>query len=198
MRAGRLHSKRIAILVGSGFDQSQYLAMKIALEVSGAEAITLSPSTETRSWSPEGWGEPAKLDQTLRAADPTQFDGIVVPGGALHVDQLRSSEAAIDFIRHFLEEGKPIATFDHGVEVLISTGEVSGLHLTSLPYLKRDFIYAGAHWVEANIEIDHGLITGQGSDHLGQFCEKLVLEFTSELHPSHVRLPRTLQSQVLH
>ena len=46
-------------------------------------------------------GETVAVDQTLAEAIPQDFDALMIPGGLMNHDALRSSEEALEFVRHF-------------------------------------------------------------------------------------------------
>jgi protease I len=193
-----LVGKRIAILVETGFDQPEYLCLKSALEHSGAEIETVSPSTEVRAWTEVSWGDLTKLDKNVESISSADFDGLVIPGGKLHLEKLKQSLKTLAFVKSFLEEGKPVAAFNEGIALLTSTGEIAGLHLTSTDAYRTELMEAGAHWEDELIVVDHGLVTGRERENLSVFCEKVAHQFATLVPSSALRLPRTLQSQVLH
>jgi protease I len=80
----------------------------------------------------------------------------------MNPDALRLEPKAIDFIRHFVTEKKPMAAICHGPWTLINAGGVEGKEMTSWPSLEADLKNAGARWVDREVVVD------QGPGHLAQ------------------------------
>jgi protease I len=122
------------------------------------------------------------VDTPLADADPETFDGLVLPGGVINPDALRLVPEAIDFVRHFIEEKKPIAAICHGPWTLIDAGGVKGKTMTSWPSLKTDLSNAGAKWVDKQVVNDGGLVTSRKPDDLPAFNKKMIEEFSHHSH----------------
>jgi len=101
----------------------------------------------------------------------------VLPGGVINPNALRLVPAAIDFVRHFVQEKKPIAAICHGPWTLIDAGGVRGKKMNSWPSLKTDLSNAGAKWVDEQVVSDGGLITSRKPDDLPAFNKKMIEEF---------------------
>lgn len=176
---------KIAILATDGFEQVELFTPKESLEKAGAQVQVVSPKAGSiKGWNQEKWGEKIKVDLTLENANPDDFDGLVLPGGVLNPDQLRTNEKAIQFIRAFAQAGKPIAAICHGPWTLIEAGIVHGKTMTSWPSLRTDLINAGAQWVDQDVVTDHGLVTSRNPGDLPAFCRKMIEEFTEGPHSS--------------
>jgi protease I len=76
-------------------------------------------------------GDKFDVDLTVDEARPEEFDALMIPGGLMNPDALRSNDEALEFARHFFREGKPVATICHGPQVLISAGLVRRRTMTS-------------------------------------------------------------------
>ena len=69
--AGELRGKRIAALVEHGFEQSELLEPKQALEQAGAHVDIVSPqSTSVKGWQHTDWGRTMNVDRQLDQARP--------------------------------------------------------------------------------------------------------------------------------
>ncbi|HEU4578933.1 MAG TPA: type 1 glutamine amidotransferase domain-containing protein [Polyangiaceae bacterium] len=173
----RLSGKRVAILATHGFEQSELLEPRRALEAEGAHTDVVSPSrAPIRGWRHTDWGSPVDVDVLLEGAEPDEYDALVLPGGVLNPDQLRTNEKALEFVRSFVQAGKPIAAICHGPWTLIDADAVRGRKLTSWPSLRKDLENAGAEWVDEEVVVDHRLITSRKPDDLPAFNQKLIEE----------------------
>ena len=99
-------------------------------------------------------------------------------------DALRSNEDALEFARHFFDEGKPVAAICHGPQVLISAGLVRGRTMTSWPAIGSDMRNAGANWVNEEVVVDNGLVTSRKPDDIPAFNKKMIEEFSEGRHKS--------------
>jgi protease I len=122
------------------------------------------------------------VDKTVKDADASEYDGLVLPGGVVNPDVLRMDSKAMAFVASFFEQGKPVGAICHGPWALVETGVVKGRTVTSWPSLKTDIENAGGTWVDEEIVIDRGLFTSRNPDDLPAFCEKLVEEMAEGKH----------------
>jgi protease I len=115
-----LTGRRVAILVTDGFEQSELVEPRTALETAGARTTLVSPKGDTvRAWDEDDFGDTFNVDRALADASPDQFDALLLPGGVMNPDHLRMSPEAVQFVAHFFEAGKPVAAICHGPQLLI-------------------------------------------------------------------------------
>ncbi len=178
-----LNGKRIAILATQGFEQSELLEPKKALEQAGARAEIISPGGETiRGWNENDWGQTVPVDVPLNRAKPDDYDALVLPGGVMNPDKLRQDQTAVSFVRSFFEAGKPVAAICHGPWMLVEADAVRGRRVTSWPSLKTDLRNAGAEWTDEQVVVDNGLVTSRKPADLPAFNRKLVEEIKEGVH----------------
>jgi protease I len=183
MAETKLTGCKVAILSEEGFEQSELLQPKEALQKAGAEVFVVSPrSGSIKAWNKTNWGETVPVDLTLEEADGQEFDALMLPGGVMNPDKLRMNEQAVEFVRKFVDSGKPIAAICHGPQTLIEAGAVEGRTMTSWPSLKTDLINAGANWVDREVVVDDGLITSRKPDDIPAFNTKMIEEFAEGEH----------------
>jgi len=169
--------KRIAILATNGFEEVELSSPKEYLEKQGWKAEIVSPeSGSIRSWASTEWGKDYKVDQELKNVKATDYDALVLPGGVINPDKLRTNENALAFIKDFFKAGKPVAAICHGPQILISADLVKGRKMTSYPSIKIDLMNAGAEWHDQEVVVDKGLVTSRNPDDLPAFNKKLVEE----------------------
>ena len=155
--ATALQGKRVAAIVAAGFEQIKLLEPKDTLEAPGAKVEVISPEDGTvRGWNHTDWGNKITVDRPLDQARPDEYDALLLPGGVMNPDRLRTNEKAIRFIRQMFDAGKPIAAICHGPWALIEAGVVRGLQMTSYPSIKTDLKNAGATWVDREVVVDRG------------------------------------------
>ncbi|HXT10488.1 MAG TPA: type 1 glutamine amidotransferase domain-containing protein [Candidatus Angelobacter sp.] len=190
----KLTGKRVAILVADGFEQVEMTGPKEALEAAGAETEIISPAEKkVKGWEGEDmdWGSKFKIDVPLEEASARKYDALLLPGGVMNPDKLRLFPKAIEFIREFVNSGKPIGAICHGPWTLIDAGAVRGRRMTSYPSIKTDLINAGANWVDEEVVVDNGIVTSRKPADIPAFNSKLVEEIAEGVH---TRQPTSQQS----
>lgn len=174
-----LKGKKIAILATDGFEQVELTEPKKALENAGATTHVISPKDgKIKGWKFTEWGDSVKVDKTLDQAKPEEYDALVLPGGVMNPDHLRTDLKAVDFVRRFAQSGKSVAAICHGPWTLIEAGVVRGKTMTSWPSIRTDLKNAGAHWVDQEVVVDGQFITSRKPDDIPAFCGKII-EFLS-------------------
>lgn len=178
-----LEGLKVAVLVTDGFEQSELVEPRRALREAGARSLIVSPrKSEVQGWIHFDKGDRFKVDVSLDAANSDDFDALVLPGGVANPDQLRMQPRAIEFVKGFVDSGKPIAAICHGLWTLIDAGGVRGRTMTSWPSLKCDLANAGARWVDREVVVDRGLVSSRKPDDLPAFNRKMVEEFGEGRH----------------
>lgn len=178
-----LSDKKIAILATDGFEEIELTSPREALQKAGAKTHLVSPeSGSIKAWDHTNWSDSYEVDIDLDAADHTDYDGLLLPGGVINPDKLRTDKRAIEFVTQFLHKGKPIAAICHGPQILIETKELQGKTMTSYKSIKTDLINAGANWVDKEVVVDQGLTTSRNPDDLPAFNEKMIEEYGEGIH----------------
>ena len=172
MKDRELH---VAILTENGFEQIELTSPKEALEKEGVKVEILSPQREkVKAWNRGNWGAELQVDKEVAQANAADYDALVVPGGVMNPDKLRMSNDAVEFVKSFLESGKPVAAICHGPQVLIETGLLKGKKMTSYPSLQTDLRNAGADWVDKEVVHDGNLITSRRPADLEAFNREIL------------------------
>jgi protease I len=186
-----LSGKKIAILATNGFEQSELLEPKKALEEAGATAQVVSPTgPKIKAWNHKEWGQEVPVDVPLASAKASDYDALVLPGGVMNPDNLRMDEKAMQFAREIVNAGKPVAAICHGPWTLVEIGYVKGRTLTSWPSLKTDIRNAGGNWVDQEVVTDQGLVTSRKPADIAAFNRKMIEEFAEGRHPREAQQHR--------
>jgi protease I len=178
-----LSGKRIAFLATDGVEQVELTDPWEAVKSAGAtpELVSLK-SGKIQAWNHDKKGKKLKVDKTLEDATAEDYDGLVLPGGVMNPDTLRMFDEAVDFVRDFYKQGKPIAAICHGPWLLVEADLCDGRTLTSWPSVKTDIRNAGGNWVDQELVVDNGIVTSRKPDDLPAFCAKAVEEFAEGRH----------------
>jgi protease I len=176
-----LQGRRVAILVANGFEQVELTEPRKALDQAGAKTEIISPAEgQVKGWNHTEWGEKLPVDVTLSQAKPESYDALLLPGGVMNPDKLRMNPAAVRFVKHFVDAGKPVAAICHGPWTLIEAGGVRGRKLTSWPSLQTDLKNAGASWVDQQVVRDGPLVTSRKPDDIPAFNQEMIELFAGQ------------------
>ena len=175
-----LHGKRIAFLLTDGFEEVELTQPRKALDEAGAKTEIVSPAKgEIQGMNHNDKGDKFKVDITLDRADPEHFDALVLPGGVMNADELRTYPDAVSFVKAFFDQGKPVAAICHAPWMLVEAKVVSGRTLTSWPSLQTDIRNAGGKWVDHEVVQDGQLTTSRKPDDIPLFNRKMLDAFAS-------------------
>lgn len=181
-----LKNKRVAILVADGFEQVEMTKPRKALEDAGAKTELISPNKDqVQGWNHDEKGEKFRVDKALDAAKVTDYDALLLPGGVQNPDHLRTIPRAVEFVKAFFHDNKPVAAICHGPWMLAEANVVRGRRMTSWPSLKTDLINAGAKWTDEPVVSDNGIVTSRKPDDIPAFNQKMIQEFREGRRASH-------------
>jgi protease I len=187
--ADKLKDKRIAFLVApEGTEQVELTEPWKAVENEGGTPELISTDEgRIQAFNHLDKGSTFPVDRTVSEAAPSDYDGLVLPGGVANPDFLRMDEHAVAFVRGFFEEAKPVAVICHGPWTLVEADVLRGRTITSWPSVKTDIRNAGGTWVDEEVVVDQGLVSSRKPDDLPAFCAKLVEEMAEGKHEAQRR-----------
>jgi len=178
-----LLNKRVAILAADGFEEVELIKPRKALEEAGALVSVVSTERESiQGMQHADKGAKVDVDIPVSDAKAAEFDALMIPGGLMNPDTLRSTPEALEFVRAFFRAGKPVAAICHAPWVLIDAGVVRGRKLTSWPAIQTDVRNAGGQWVDEEVVVDNGLVTSRKPDDIPAFNKKMIEEFAEGIH----------------
>jgi protease I len=187
--ADKLQGKRVAFLVApEGAEQVELTEPWKAVEGEGGKPELISTeSGEIQAFNHLDKGDTFPVDKTVSDASVDDYDGLVLPGGVANPDFLRTDPEAVQFVRDFFDQAKPVAVICHGPWTLIEADVVRGRKITSYPSVKTDLKNAGATWVDEEVVVDEGLVSSRNPGDLPAFCGKLVEEICEGEHEQQRR-----------
>ena len=179
----KLQGKRVAFLATDMVEQVELTEPWKAVESEGAipELISLEDG-EIQGFNHYDKADTFKVDHTVEEARADDYDALVVPGGVGNPDAMRMDENAVELVRRFFEQGKPVGVICHGPWMLVEAGVVRGRTVTSWPSLRTDIRNAGGNWVDKEVVVEDGLVTSRKPDDLRAFTKKIVEEFAEGRH----------------
>jgi len=179
----KIENKRVAILATDGFEESELTSPMKALKENGASVhIVSTDSGKIKSWKDGNWNMEINVDKTVNDVTSSDYDALVLPGGVINPDKLRRNEKAVQFVRSFFEDHKPVAAICHGPQMLIEADVVDGRRMTSFSSIAKDLKNAGANWVNEEVVTDQGLVTSRSPKDLDAFNSKMIEEIAEGKH----------------
>jgi len=176
-----LNGLRVAILVTDDFEQVELVAPKKALDQAGAATKIIAPQPkngQVTGFNHDTKGDTFQVDLPLEQANPSDFDALLLPGGALNADHLRVNQKAQDFVRQMEQAGKPLAVICHGPWLLVSAGLVRGRKLTSYHTIQDDVRNAGGQWEDSQVVQDRNWVSSRQPDDIPAFNQAMLNLFS--------------------
>jgi protease I len=171
-----LSGKTIAFLVATeGIEQIELTEPWRAVEGAGGTPKLLSVEAgKVQAFHHLDKADTFAVDVVVGDADPSSYDGLVLPGGVANPDALRMDEDAVAFVRAFVESERPVAAICHAPWTLVEADVVRGKRVTSWPSLQTDLRNAGAEWVDEEVVVDGSLVTSRKPDDLPAFNDAML------------------------
>jgi protease I len=186
--AGRLEGRMIAILATDGVEQVELVEPREALEQEGAIIRLVSNKAgEIQGMNHLDKADMIAVDAELEDVEPAAFQALMLPGGAVNPDSLRMDPRAVDFVRHFYEQDKPIAAICHAPWLLVEADVVRDLTLTSWPSLQTDIRNAGGTWTNDAAVSDHGVVTSRNPGDIPSFNKAMIDQFEMGRHKGRAK-----------
>ena len=165
-----IDQSKILIMATDGFEQAELLVPRDELKSMGAAVHVATPDgAAIRGWDETDWGESVEADLAIADADAADYDALVLPGGQINPDKLRTNAQALDLIRAFDRAGKPLAVICHAPWLVIEAGLAEGRRMTSFESIRTDLKNAGANVVDEEVVVDGNLITSRKPGDLDAF-----------------------------
>lgn len=172
-----LQGKKIAILATNGFEQSELVQPKEMFTERGAqvEILSIEDQTSIKAWDEDNWGKDVDVDLQVTSANLADYDALVLPGGQINPDVLRTNQDAVNFIAeaNSTESIKAVGAICHGPWLLVESGLAKGATLTSFPSIQTDLKNAGANWVDKEVVTDDKLVTSRNPNDIPAFVEQI-------------------------
>ena len=173
-----VEGKRIAALIGDGFEESELTEPRRALEEAGA-VVTIVGIDEKALQKIRGKrgldeGASAKAEELVADCTAEDFDALLIPGGT-SPDHIRMNKDVQRFVREFDAAKKPMFVICHGPQVLISAQIVRSRQLTGAHSIADDIRNAGGLYRDQPVVQDSNWITSRDPQDLPQF-NRAILE----------------------
>lgn len=166
---------KVLIMASDGFEEAELFVPLEILRSRGhhvrVAAPTRNPIQATVLDDP---GRVVRPDLAIAEADAGDWDALVLPGGLINPDYLRTQAEAVGLVGAFVDRGKPVAAICHGPWLLVEADVLRGVRATCWPSIRTDLRNAGAELVDAPCVVDKGIVTAVGPADAEQFTEALL------------------------
>lgn len=162
--------KRILQLVSDDFEDLELWCPVMRLR---EEGFTVDLAAEKPGKYHGKYGVPCEAEISFLDADPSLYDGILVPGGWAP-DKLRRFPEVLDFVRKMNDDNKLIGQICHAGWVLASAGILKGRKVTSTPGIKDDLTNAGAIWLDEACVVDNNIVSARRPPDIPEYTKALV------------------------
>jgi len=171
----QMQDARILIMATDGFEESELFGPRAILKERGADVQLAAPSlTPIQATVRDDPGRTIKPDLTIAGAKVGDYDALVLPGGVINPDALRTNRFAVDLVRAFVGAGKPVAAICHGPWLLVEAGVLGGRTATGWKSIRTDLANAGARLSDERVVVDGKLITAQAPEDVDAFTIALI------------------------
>ncbi len=180
-------SKRVAFVVGPGFEDSEFTVPYEGLKQAGATITLLAPHMGDQYQGKRG-DATVDPDATFSEVLSEDFDALVIPGGSAP-DQIRANPHVQRLVIDAMAQGKLIAAVCHGPQILIEADQLREKQATGYRAIRKDMQNAGATYVDEAVVTDGNLITSRQPSDLPLFVTMILARLGLSLQD--VTLPDT-------
>ena len=157
-------AKKAVIITGKFVQDPEYTYPLYRLQEDGFDVDVAVRGKETVLAVKGETVKPTKDIPELKVSD---YDILILPGGARALEYIRQDQDVLKFIADFYKTGKVIGAICHGCQLLISAKIVKGKKVSGYYSIKDDINNAGAKYVDAPAVVDGNLVTSPHYKHLG-------------------------------
>jgi len=189
----RISEARVLIVATDGFEEWELFGPREILKKRGAEVVLASPKLDPiQATVHDDPGKTIRPDLTVDQVKADDFDALILPGGVRNPDHLRTNATAIELIKSFAGQGKPIGAICHGPWLLVEADVLRGRTATSWPSIRTDLRNAGANVVDEAAVTDGNIVTSRNPQDVEEFTKAIVElvesapEMTELRHPSEL------------
>ncbi|WP_226582407.1 type 1 glutamine amidotransferase domain-containing protein [Halobacillus litoralis] len=159
---------KIACVMTSMFEDVEYTQPAEAFSKEGHEVTTIEWEAGKEVEGKQGEAK-VQIDTSINDVKPEDFDALFIPGG-FSPDILRGDEKFVSFVKHFMDEKKPVFAICHGPQLLITAKTLEGRKATGFKSISVDMEYAGVDYKDQEVVVcQNQLVTSRQPDDIPAF-----------------------------
>jgi len=172
----RLSGKKVAIMVANGFQETHMTEVQKVLTQQGAGSAVISNEVGVvNGWHEDSWGHNFFVDSGLNKVLPSQYDGLLIPGGERSLQSLCANAHAKRIVKGMIDSGKPVGVLGRGPLLLAAAECAAGRNVSGNEVIEPEMSKVGAVWQGGGEAVsDGGVISGAGREDLEGFIEIFV------------------------
>ena len=175
-----LAGRKVAILVGNGFDEIPMTDCQRALLGAGATVKLVSTASGlVNGWQGNAWGHYYPVDQQVSETLAADFDMLYLPGGERSLAKLLETAHTLRIIRGFRDSGKPVAAIGSGVDLLVAADRVVGAEISIAEASQEKATAAGARLGTETMTHDNTMLTGTAETDVPAFIAATIELFST-------------------
>ncbi len=179
-----IEGKRVATLVGDGFEESELFEPRRALEEAGAivTIVGIDDKAKQRIRGKRGLddGQSVRAEELVADVTAEDFDALLIPGGT-SPDHIRMNRDVQRFVREFDTAKKPMFVICHGPQILISAQIVRGRTLTGFNAIADDIRNAGGLYRDQPVVTDANWVTSRNPSDIPMFNRAIVEKLAAQV-----------------
>lgn len=160
---------KIAVIITDMFEDVEYTGPAEGFRGAGHELVHVGLE-KGKTVKGKKKGTPVTIDRAVSDAFADEFDALLIPGG-FSPDMLRVDEKAVDFVRAFMDSGKPVFSICHGPQLLITADVLRGRKCTGWTSIIQDIKNAGAEFIDQEVVEDGNLISSRNPSDVPAFTK---------------------------
>jgi len=172
---------KIAVLIDEDFEDTEYSKPAAAYKQAGYRLLHVGLE-KGKTVQGKHRQATAQIDESAHQASVDDFDAIFIPGG-YSPDHLRVDSYVVNFVKHFVQSGKPVLMICHAPQLLITAQVLQGRKITGWKSIIQDIKNAGAEFIDQEVVEDGNLISSRSPRDIPVFIQASLrkLKYTQEV-----------------
>ncbi len=157
---------RIAVLITDMFQDVEYAKPAEAFRKAGHELLPVGLHAGSTVRGEHGLM--VAIERAVRDVRSRDFDALFIPG-SYSPDKLRTDPDAVEFVRDFMQEEKPVPAICHAPRILITAKVLAGRRVAGWKSIAQDIRNAGAEYVDGKVVVDRNLVSSRKPEDIPAF-----------------------------
>ena len=172
---GSVSKYKVLIMASDGFEEAELFVPLKRLRELGCEVAVAAPGlTPIQATVLDDPGRTIRPHLTIAEARAEEWDALILPGGLINPDYLRTRADAVELVREFIASRKPVGAICHGPWLLVEADALRGRRVTGWRSIRTDLRNAGAELVDAPVVTDGMLVTAVGPEDAAAFADAML------------------------
>lgn len=167
---------KIGVIIDDMYEDSEYTEPVAAFKNEGHEVVHIGLEKGKKLKGKRNRSS-IEIDKEIKDVSVDDFDALLIPGG-FSPDKLRAHDAPVQFVREFVDSGKPVFSICHGPQLLITAEVLKGRIITGWKSIAVDIKNAGADYVDQEVVVDGNIISSRSPKDIPAFIKESLKQFS--------------------